>query len=135
MDSRTGELLTATQSESGVYIWTVKNPLYFKITRHTESPFWRNHDIITLQIQFNNNLRKALGIHKCFLVCKIWTHLHPQTSRFLVVFKYQCNKYLDKLGVIIINNVNVLEGTIDVIEDHDIYLLFINSSLSHRNNS
>nr|UOL65792.1 replication enhancer protein [Tomato yellow leaf curl Thailand virus] len=129
MDLRTGELLTATQLESGVYIWTVKNPLYFKITKHLESPFQRNHDIITLQIQFNHNLRKALGIHKCYLVCKIWTHLHPQTSRFLTVFKYQCIKYLDRLGVISINNViramshvlyNVLEGTIDVIEEHDI---------------
>ncbi|CAC85352.1 AC3 protein [Tomato yellow leaf curl China virus-Tb[Y11]] len=129
MDSRTGELLTATQSESGVYIWTVKNPLYFKITKHQQRPFLRNHDIITLQIQFNYNLRKALGIHKCFLVCKPWTHLHPQTLRFLRVFKYQCIKYLDSLGVISINNViraishvlyNVIEGTIHVIEDHDI---------------
>nr|AQE67276.1 AC3 protein [Tomato yellow leaf curl China virus] len=129
MDSRTGEQLTATQSESGVYIWTVKNPLYFKITKHQQRPFLRNHDIITLQIQFNYNLRKALGIHKCFLVCKLWTHLHPQTLRFLRVFKYQCIKYLDNLGVISINNViraishvlyNVVEGTIHVIEDHDI---------------
>ncbi|ABY71022.1 AC3 [Tomato yellow leaf curl China virus-Dali198] len=131
MDSRTGELLTAAQAENGVYIWTVKNPLYFKITKHYERPFLRNHDIITLQVQFNYNLRKALGIHKCFLTCKIWTRLHPQTLRFLRVFKYQCIKYLDRLGVISINNViraishvlyNVLEGTIDVIEDHDIKL-------------
>uniref|UniRef100_Q4QZ89 Replication enhancer n=1 Tax=Tomato yellow leaf curl China virus - [Y206] TaxID=329394 RepID=Q4QZ89_TYLCC len=131
MDSRTGELLTAAQAENGVYIWTVKNPLYFKITKHLERPFLRNHDIITLQVQFNYNLRKALGIHKCFLTCKIWTRLHPQTLRFLRVFKYQCIKYLDRLGVISINNVireishvlyNVLEGTIDVIENHDIKL-------------
>ncbi|CAD30011.1 AC3 protein [Tomato yellow leaf curl China virus-To[Y25]] len=131
MDSRTGELLTAAQAENGVYIWTVKNPLYFKITKHLDRPFLKNHDIITLQVQFNYNLRKALGIHKCFLTCKIWTRLHPQTLRFLRVFKYQCIKYLDSLGVISINNViraishvlyNVLEGTIDVIEDHDIKL-------------
>uniref|UniRef100_Q4QZ93 Replication enhancer n=1 Tax=Tomato yellow leaf curl China virus - [Y205] TaxID=329393 RepID=Q4QZ93_TYLCC len=131
MDSRTGELLTAAQAENGVYIWTVKNPLYFKITKHLERPFLRNHDIITLQVQFNYNLRKALGIHKCFLTCKIWTRLHPQTLRFLRVFKYQCIIYLDRLGVISINNViraishvlyNVLEGTIDVIENHDIKL-------------
>ncbi|ACC38248.1 AC3 protein [Pepper leaf curl Yunnan virus-[YN323]] len=129
MDSRTGELLTATQSENGVYIWTVKNPLYFKITKHHERPFLRKHDIITLQVQFNYNLRKALGIHKCFLTCQIWTHLHPQTSRFLRVFKYQFLKYLDRLGVISINNCirafryvlyDVLNGTIDVIENHDI---------------
>ncbi|AGL74873.1 C3 protein [Malvastrum leaf curl Philippines virus] len=123
MDSRTGELITAAQAENGVYTWTIKNPLYFKITQHLERPFLINHDIITVQIQFNYNLRKALGIHRCFLICKIWTHLHPQTGRFLRVFKYQCMKYLDRLGVISINNViravdhvlyDVFEKTIDV---------------------
>ncbi|ACA61116.1 C3 protein [Tomato leaf curl Mindanao virus] len=123
MDFRTGELLTATQCESGVYTWTIKNPLYFKITKHHERSFNNNHDIITIQIQFNHNLRKALGIHQCFLIFQIWTRLQPQTWRFLRVFKYQCMKYLDNLGVISINNViravshvlwNVLERTIDV---------------------
>ncbi|AAU00336.1 AC3 protein [Tomato yellow leaf curl Guangdong virus] len=122
MDFRTGELITATQAENGVYTWTINNPLYFKITQHLERPFLRNHDIITVQIQFNYNLRKALGIHKCFLTCQIWTRLHPQTSHFLRVFKYQCMKYLGNLGVISINNViraishvlyDVLEGTIE----------------------
>ncbi|AND95551.1 AC3 protein [Pepper leaf curl Yunnan virus] len=129
MDSRTGELLTATQSENGVYIWTIKNPLYFKINQHHERPFLRNHDIITIQVRFNYNLRKALGIHQCFLTCQIWTRLRPQTSHFLRVFKYQFLKYLDRLGVISINNCirafkhvlyDVLNGTIDVIENHDI---------------
>ncbi|AAF04153.1 C3 protein [Tomato leaf curl Laos virus] len=122
MDSRTGEPITATQAESGAYIWTVPNPLYFKITKHIERPFFREHDIITVQIQFNHNLRKALGIHQCFPICQIWTRLHPRTGHFLRVFKYQCMKYLDRLGVISINNVirainhvlyNVFEGTID----------------------
>ncbi|ACL00855.1 replication enhancer protein [Tomato leaf curl Patna virus] len=127
MDSRTGELITATQEESGVYIWTVKNPLYFKISQHHERPFLSNNDIITIQVQFNYNLRKALGIHQCFLICRIWTRLRPQTWRFLRVFKYQCMKYLNSLGVISINNViramshvlyNVLEGTIDAELSH-----------------
>nr|ADW24227.1 REn protein [Tomato leaf curl Hainan virus] len=105
MDSRTGEAITATQAESGVYIWTVKNPLYFKITNHDERPFLMNHDIITIQVQFNYNLRKALGIHQCFLIFQIWTRLRPQTWRFLRVFRVQCMKYLDNLGVISIYNV------------------------------
>ncbi|AAU00330.1 AC3 protein [Tomato leaf curl Guangdong virus] len=122
MDLRTGELITAAQAENGVYTWTINNPLYFKIPQHLERPFRRNHDIITVQIQFNYNLRKALGIHQCFLTCRIWTLLHPQTSHFLRVFKYQCMKYLANLGVISINNViraishvlyDVLEGTIE----------------------
>ncbi|ASL70129.1 replication enhancer protein [Emilia yellow vein Thailand virus] len=127
MDSRTGELITAAQAESGVYIWEITNPLYFKITQHLERPFLRNHDIITVQIQFNYNLRKALGIHQCFLTCQIWTRLHPPTWRFLRIFKYQCMKYLNSLGVISINNViracnhvlnNVIDGTIDVQFSH-----------------
>ncbi|AJY58094.1 AC3 protein [Malvastrum yellow vein Cambodia virus] len=105
MDSRTGELITATQAENGVYIWTINNPLYFKVTQHHERPFLMNHDIIEVQVQFNHNLRKALGIHKCFLIFRIWTRLHPQTWRFLRVFRVQCMKYLDRLGVISINNV------------------------------
>nr|WCL96067.1 C3 protein [Tomato leaf curl Cebu virus]WCL96073.1 C3 protein [Tomato leaf curl Cebu virus] len=127
MDSRTGGLITAAQAENGVYTWTITNPLYFKISQHDTRPFLRNYDVITIQIQFNHNLRKALGIHQCFLIYKIWTHLHPQTWRFLRVFKYQCMKYLDSLGVISINNViravdhvlyDVLEKTIDVQVSH-----------------
>ena len=122
MDFRTGEYITATQAESGVYTWTVRNPLYFKITKHLERPFLRDHDVITIQVQFNYNLRKALGMHQCFLICQIWTRLRPQTGRFLRVFNVQCMKYLDRLGIISINNVirainhvlyDVLEGTID----------------------
>ncbi|ANT82185.1 AC3 protein [Ramie yellow mosaic virus] len=123
MDSRTGEYITAIQAENGVYIWQVPNPLYFKITKHDVRPFLNNFDIITLQVQFNYNLRKALGIHQCFLICRIWTRLQPQTGRFLRVFKYQCMKYLDNVGIISLNNViraisnvmyDVFEGTIDV---------------------
>nr|APX41129.1 AC3 [Squash leaf curl Yunnan virus]QKX94851.1 replication enhancer protein [Squash leaf curl Yunnan virus] len=90
MDSRTGVLLTATQSESGVCIWTVNNPLYFKITGHLDRPFKKNNDIMALQSQFIQNLRKALGIHNCLVVCQLWTRLHPRTSRFLRIYRYQC---------------------------------------------
>nr|QBY34626.1 replication enhancer protein [Pedilanthus leaf curl virus] len=105
MDSRTGELITAAQEMNGVYIWEIQNPLYFKITDHDNRPFTMNHDIITVQIQFNHNLRKALRIHKCFLGFKIWMTLQPPTGRFLRVFRSQVLKYLDRLGVISINNV------------------------------
>ncbi|AHZ59326.1 replication enhancement protein [Pouzolzia golden mosaic virus] len=123
MDSRTGAIITATQAENGAYIWTVPNPLYFKIIKHEQRPSMTNHDIITIQIQFNHNLRKALGLHQCFLIFQIWTHLQPQTGRFLRVFRVQCMKQLNNLGIVSINNViravnhvlnNVLEKTIDV---------------------
>nr|QIJ70666.1 replication enhancer protein [Tomato leaf curl Ghana virus] len=129
MDSRTGELITAHQAQSGVFIWDIQNPLYFKITNHDERPFNYQHDIITVQIRFNHNLRKALGIHKCFLNFKVWTSLRPQTGRFLSVFRVQVLKYLDNLGVISINTIiravdhvlyNVLVNTINVLEQHEI---------------
>nr|ABB52021.1 C3 [Chili leaf curl Pakistan virus] len=106
MDSRTGEPITAAQAENGVFIWEIQNPLYFKIIEHQNRPFLINQDIITVRIQFNHNLRKALGVHKCFLVYRIWMTSQPQTGRFLRVFKTQVVKYLDRLGVVSINNVN-----------------------------
>nr|CRI06277.1 C3 protein [Tomato yellow leaf curl virus - Il] len=133
MDSRTGELITAPQAENGVFIWEINNPLYFKITEHSQRPFLMNNDIISIQIRFNHNIRKVLGIHKCFLNFRIWTTLQPQTGRFLRVFRHQVLKYLDSLGVISINNViravdhvlyDVLENTINVIETHDIKYKF-----------
>nr|CBL58144.1 AC3 protein [Kenaf leaf curl virus] len=103
MDLRTGEPITAAQAWSGAYIWEVPNPLYFKILNHDNRPFTMNMDIITIRIQFNYNLRRALGVHKCFLTYRIWTTLHPRTGLFLRVFKTQVLKYLTNLGVISIN--------------------------------
>ncbi|ABI35962.1 replication enhancement protein [Okra yellow crinkle virus] len=129
MDSRTGELITARQTTNGVFIWETPNPLYFKITRHLIHPFNRPFHIIDVQIRFNHNLRKALGIHKCFLNFRVWTTLRPQTGRFLRVFRTQVLKYLNNLGVISINLViravahvlySVLLNTIDVTESHEI---------------
>nr|QCC88825.1 replication enhancer protein [Tomato leaf curl Bangladesh virus] len=105
MDSRTGELITAAQTENGVYIWEIQNPLYFKITEHHNRPFLMKADIMTIQIQFNYNLRKALGVHKCFLVFRIWMTSQPPTGQFLRVFKNQVFNFLENLGVISINNV------------------------------
>nr|CVH55596.1 replication enhancer protein [Papaya leaf curl virus] len=105
MDSRTGEFITAAQAENGVFIWEIQNPLYFKITEHNNRPFLMNKDIITVQIQFNYNLRKALGIHKCFLAFRIWMTSQPPIGRFLRVFKTQVLKYLNNLGIVSINNV------------------------------
>nr|BAC75789.1 replication enhancer protein [Honeysuckle yellow vein mosaic virus] len=120
MDSRTGDIITAAQAQSGAYIWTVPNPLYFKITSHARRPFNMDRDIITAQIQFNHNLRSQLGLHKCFLTFKIWTLSHHQTSHLSILFRTQVLKYLDDLGVISVNNViravdhvlyDVLDGT------------------------
>nr|AGH27775.1 AC3 protein [Tomato yellow leaf curl virus] len=133
MDSRIGELITAPQAENGVFIWEIHNPLYFKITENSQRPFLINHDIISIQIRFNHNIRKVLGIHECFLNFRIWTTLQLQTGRFLRVFRYQVLKYLDSLGVISINNVirvvdhvlyDVLENTINATETHDIKYKF-----------
>ncbi|ALK03610.1 replication enhancer protein [Whitefly-associated begomovirus 7] len=129
MDSRTGEPITADQARSGVFTWEITNPLYFKTLRHDQRPFNSNNDIITVQIRFNHNLRRDLGIHKCFLTFQIWTALQPPTGLFLKVFRYQVLKYLDSLGVISINNViravdhvlyDVIAKTVQVVEKHEI---------------
>nr|AIY31182.1 AC3 protein [Tomato yellow leaf curl virus] len=133
MDSRTGELISAPQAENGVFIWEINNPLYLKITEHSQRRFLMINDIISIQIRFNQNIRKALGIHKCFLNFRIWTTTQPQTGRFLRVFRYQVLKYLYSLGVIRINNViravdlvmyDVLENTINVTATHHIKYKF-----------
>nr|AXN77443.1 replication enhancer protein [Tomato leaf curl Mahe virus] len=129
MDLRTGELITAAQAQSGVFIWEIQNPLYFKIIKHDSRAFNTNHDIISIQIRFNHNLRKVLEIHKCFLNFKVWTSLRPQTGRFLSVFRTQVLKYLDSLGVISINAIiravdyvlhDVFVNTLQVTENHEI---------------
>ncbi|ACL97668.1 AC3 [Papaya leaf curl Guangdong virus - [China:Fujian:Euphorbia:2006]] len=122
MDSRTGEPITAAQAENGAYIWTVPNPLYFKIMHHHSRPFNTNHDIIHVQIR-STQLRKH-EIHQCFLDFRIWTHYISDLA-FLKSLSSQCIKYLDNLGIVSINNViravthvlyDVLVGTIDVQE-------------------
>nr|AHB73983.1 AC3 [Tomato leaf curl Palampur virus] len=130
-DSRTGEYITADRAESGVFIWDVPNPLYFKILKHDKRPCLIDHDIIAVQIRFNHSLKKALGLHKCLLTFQIWTGLRPQTGRFLRVFRTPVLKYLDMLGVVGINNViraayhvldNVLQRTVDVWTTYDVKL-------------
>nr|AFB83481.1 replication enhancer protein [Cotton leaf curl Burewala virus] len=105
MDSRTGEPITAAQAGNGAYIWEVPNPLYFKIISHVNRPFTTNMDILTIRIPFILNLRKALGIHKCFIAFRIWMTSQPPTGRLLSVFRTQVLKYLNNLGNVSINNV------------------------------
>nr|AEY77447.1 C3 protein [Chilli leaf curl virus]AEY77453.1 C3 protein [Chilli leaf curl virus] len=132
MDSRTGEPITAAQAENGVFIWEITNPLYFKITEHHNRPFLRSQDIITVQIRFNHNLRKALRMHKCFLTYRIWTTLQPQTGHFLRVFKTQVLKVLNNFAVISINNVNrAVDHVLWNVLDHVVY---VNQSYSIKYN-
>nr|AIN36282.1 REN [Macroptilium yellow spot virus] len=105
MDSRTGELITAHQAESGVYIWEISNPLYFKIN-NVEDPLHTMTRIYHVQIRFNHNLRKALALHKAYLNFQVWTiSLRASGTTYLVRFKYLVMLYLERIGVISINNV------------------------------
>ncbi|ACG60167.1 AC3 [Ageratum enation virus - Lucknow] len=128
MDSRTGELITAAQAENGVYTWENQNPLYFKITEHQNRPFLMKEDSITVQIQFNYNLRKALEIHKCFLAYRIWMTSQPPTGQFLRVFKTQVLKYLNNLGIISINN--VIRAVDHVLWDVLEHIVYVDQSYS-----
>nr|AIN36247.1 REN [Macroptilium yellow spot virus]AIN36317.1 REN [Macroptilium yellow spot virus] len=105
MDSRTGEPITAHQAESGVYIWEISNPLYFKIS-NVEDPLHTMTRIYHVQIRFNHNLRKALALHKAYLNFQVWTiSLRASGTTYLVRFKYLVMLYLERIGVISLNNV------------------------------
>ncbi|AWD77152.1 replication enhancer protein [Sida yellow golden mosaic virus] len=105
MDSRTGELITARQAENGVYIWEITNPLYFRIYR-VEDMLYTTTRVYHVQIRFNHNLRKALGLHKAFLNFQVWTtSLRASGTTYLTRFQDLVMLYLDRLGVICLNNV------------------------------
>ncbi|AOT83394.1 replication enhancer protein [Macroptilium bright mosaic virus] len=105
MDSRTGELITARQAESGVYIWEISNPLYFKMY-NVEDPIYTRTRIYHVQIRFNHNLRNRLGLHKAFLNFQVWTtSVRASGTTYLVRFRQLVLLYLDSLGVVSLNNV------------------------------
>ncbi|AFQ93622.1 replication enhancement protein [Bean chlorosis virus] len=105
MDSRTGESISAHQAENGVYIWEIENPLYFKIYR-VEDPLYTTTRVYHVQIRFNHNLRKALGLHKAYLNFQVWTtSMRASGTTYLVRFRQLVLMYLDQLGVISLNNV------------------------------
>nr|QWB14651.1 replication-enhancer protein [Tomato yellow spot virus] len=105
MDSRTGELITVPQAENGVYIWEISNPLYFKINL-VEDLMYTTTRVYHIQIRFNHNLRRALDLHKAFLNFQVWTtSLTASGTTYLNRFRHLVMLYLDRLGVITINNV------------------------------
>lgn len=122
-DSRTGEPISAQVFNNGVYTWEIKNPLYFKITKHFSRPFSTNHDVIDIQLRLNYNIRKILKINKYWVTFRIFTSLRPPTLIFLNIIKRRINMYLDNICIITINNVlralmeilwHQLPGTLDV---------------------
>nr|ACQ57338.1 REn [Malvastrum yellow mosaic Jamaica virus] len=131
MDSRTGELITAHQAENGVYIWKIENPLYFMIYRVEDLLYTRTR-VYHIQIRFNHNLRRVLGLHKAYLNFQVWTtSMTASGSTYLVRFRQLVNMYLDELGVISINNViRAVQFATDksyvryVLEDHEIKFKF-----------
>nr|CBA18101.1 replication enhancer [Sida micrantha mosaic virus] len=131
MDSRTGESITAPQAENGVYIWEITNPLYFKMY-HVEDPPYTRTRVYHVQIRFNHNLRKALGLHKAYLNFQVWTtSLTASGTTYLIRLRRLVMMYLDQLGVISLNNViRAVRFATDkayvnyVLEDHDIKFKF-----------
>nr|AMW86986.1 replication enhancer [Sida golden yellow vein virus] len=131
MDSRTGELITARQAENGVYIWDIENPLYFKIDRVEELLFTKTR-VYHIQIRFNHNLRKALGLHKAYLKFQVWTTSTTASgSTYLARFRQLVHGYLYQLGVIGINNViravrfaTAKPNVTHVLENHEIKFKF-----------
>nr|AOT83450.1 replication enhancer protein [Sida micrantha mosaic virus] len=131
MDSRTGEFITAPQAENGVYIWEITNPLYFKMY-NVEEPLYTRTRVYHMQIRFNHNLRRALGLHKAYLNFQVWTtSLTASGTTYLIRLRRLVLMYLDQLGVISLNNViRAVRFATDkayvnyVLEDHDIKFQF-----------
>nr|AGH29604.1 replication-enhancer protein [Sida micrantha mosaic virus] len=131
MDSRTGEFITVPQAENGVYIWEITNPLYFKMY-NVEDPLYTRTRVYHIQIRFNHNLRKALGLHKAYLNFQVWTtSLTASGTTYLIRLRRLVMMYLDQLGVISLNNViRAVRFATDtayvnyVLEDHDIKFKF-----------
>ncbi|AAD20639.1 replication enhancer protein [Mungbean yellow mosaic India virus] len=105
MDFRTGENITAAQLRSGVYIWEVQNPLSFKIMHH--SPILAESRMNGHQAahMFNHRLKKALGMHKCFLDLKLYHYMKATSGMILSIFRNQLFKFLNNLGVISLANI------------------------------
>ncbi|AFM38719.1 replication enhancer protein [Jacquemontia mosaic Yucatan virus] len=105
MDSRTGEPITALQAESGVFIWEVPIPLYFKIYPVEDLPYKATR-IYHVQIRFNNNLKRHLDLHRAYVNFQVWTtSLTASGTTYLAWFRHLVMLYLDRLGAISINNV------------------------------
>nr|QBQ95431.1 Replication enhancer protein [Mungbean yellow mosaic virus] len=105
MDFRTGEYITAAQLKSGVYIWEVQNPLSFKIMHHSPILAGSQMYVTKLRIMFNDGLKKALGMHKCFLDLKLYHYLTATSGMILSIFRRQLFKFLNNLGVISLANI------------------------------
>ena len=66
MDERTLEDLTLSQCMSGIFIWDVANPLYFRVIRHLQSISFANWEVHVY------NTLKCDGGKKILV-----KHLHP----------------------------------------------------------
>nr|WNB50946.1 replication enhancer protein [Mungbean yellow mosaic India virus] len=105
MDFRTGESITAAQLRSGVYMWEVPNPLSFKIMHHTPIQAGSRMVVTKLRIMFNHGLKKALGMHKCFLDLKLYHYMKATSGMILSIFRNQLFMFLNNLGVISLANI------------------------------
>nr|WGC76075.1 Replication Enhancer Protein [Mungbean yellow mosaic India virus] len=105
MDFRTGESITAAQLRNGVYTWEVQNPLSFKIMHHSPIQAGSEMVVTKLRIMFNHGLKKALGMHKCFLDLKLYHYMKATSGKILSIFRNQLLKFLNNVGVISLANI------------------------------
>lgn len=76
-----------------------------------------------MEIRFNYNLRRALGIHKCWLFFRIWITLRPWAENFLHVFRCNVINFLSNFGVISINSeIRVIQHFMGRFQRHILYV-------------
>nr|AGA19565.1 C3 [Turnip curly top virus]ALR86743.1 C3 [Turnip curly top virus] len=101
-DLRTGEPITHRQSTIGTYIHQVPNPFHLKLISwtHQESGFFN----IRLQLRFNYNLRKQLGLHMAWIEFTVLgRHRNLTGQRFTTIFLKRLLFYLNNYGIISLN--------------------------------
>nr|URY16863.1 C3 [Soybean yellow leaf curl virus]WIF18908.1 C3 [Soybean stay-green associated virus] len=105
-DYRTGESLTHIQKITSVYYDDLHNPISLKLERDWETATPPFHQAFQIRLMFNHNLRKALGLQKCWLHLKVWTTLTTAgPTSVLSRFRFHIMYYLNSLGVISIKDV------------------------------
>nr|WIF18896.1 C3 [Soybean stay-green associated virus] len=105
-DYRTGESITHIQMISSVYYDTLNNPISFKLERDWQTTTHPYRQAFQIRVMFNHNLRKALGLHKCWLHLKVWTTLTTAgPTSVLSRIRFHIMYYLSNLGVISIKDV------------------------------
>nr|WLD30029.1 AL3 [Begomovirus spathoglottis 1] len=108
MDSRTGELITSVQANSGVFVWELKSgrkPLSVQLRLHNQ------RGLVHVKIWLNHCLKEPLQIHRAEIVFQLGTTIGFSGMQYSIWtqnnlsrrIEFHLWKYIDNLGVFSLN--------------------------------